>query len=85
LRLLIESNGGSQNYMGRRRQLTFSGDKLLTSFFFFSLASFLFFFSDWDFDSPNSYDYDILLETVTALKQGKTVDVPIYDFETHKR
>lgn len=41
--------------------------------------------SDWDFDSPNSYDYDLLLETVTKLKQGKTVDVPIYDFETHKR
>ncbi|CAO3572297.1 unnamed protein product [Mortierella alpina] len=41
--------------------------------------------NDWDFDSPNSYDYDLLLETVTKLKQGKTVDVPIYDFETHKR
>lgn len=42
-------------------------------------------FSDWDFDSPNSYDYDLLLETITKLKQGRTVDVPIYDFETHKR
>ncbi|KAG0258018.1 hypothetical protein BG011_003597, partial [Mortierella polycephala] len=41
--------------------------------------------NDWDFDSPNSYDYDLLLETITKLKQGKTVDVPIYDFETHKR
>ncbi|KAG0042275.1 hypothetical protein BGZ83_000696 [Gryganskiella cystojenkinii] len=41
--------------------------------------------NDWDFDSPNSYDYDLLLETVTKLKQGKTVDVPIYDFVTHKR
>ena len=41
--------------------------------------------SDWDFDSPNSYDYDLLLETVTKLKEGKQVDVPIYDFETHKR
>ncbi|KAI9231788.1 MAG: uracil phosphoribosyltransferase-domain-containing protein, partial [Podila humilis] len=39
----------------------------------------------WDFDSPNSYDYDLLLETITKLKQGRTVDVPIYDFETHKR
>ncbi|KAG9068664.1 Uridine-cytidine kinase-like 1 [Linnemannia hyalina] len=41
--------------------------------------------NDWDFDSPNSYDYDLLLETVTKLKEGKQVDVPIYDFETHKR
>ncbi|KAG0380637.1 MAG: uracil phosphoribosyltransferase-domain-containing protein [Linnemannia gamsii] len=41
--------------------------------------------NDWDFDSPNSYDYDLLLETVTKLKEGKMVDVPIYDFETHKR
>ncbi|KAF9215354.1 Uridine-cytidine kinase-like 1 [Podila verticillata] len=41
--------------------------------------------NDWDFDSPNSYDYDLLLETITKLKQGRTVDVPIYDFETHKR
>ncbi|KAG0371234.1 uracil phosphoribosyltransferase-domain-containing protein [Gamsiella multidivaricata] len=41
--------------------------------------------NDWDFDSPNSYDYDLLLETITKLKEGKKVDVPIYDFETHKR
>ncbi|KAF9386989.1 Uridine-cytidine kinase-like 1 [Podila verticillata] len=41
--------------------------------------------NDWDFDSPNSYDYDLLLETITKLKQGRTVNVPIYDFETHKR
>ncbi|KAG0232092.1 Uridine-cytidine kinase-like 1 [Actinomortierella wolfii] len=40
---------------------------------------------DWDFDSPDSYDYDLLLETITKLKQGKMVDVPIYDFETHTR
>lgn len=70
--------------MDRTRQQTFGGDNLLTTLF--SLAYFFsLFFSDWDFDSPNSYDYDLLLETVTALKQGKTVDVPIYDFETHKR
>ncbi|KAG0302701.1 hypothetical protein BGZ98_007292 [Dissophora globulifera] len=41
--------------------------------------------NDYDFDSPDSYDYDILLETITKLKEGKKVDVPIYDFETHKR
>ncbi|KAF9405406.1 hypothetical protein BGZ94_003563 [Podila epigama] len=41
--------------------------------------------NDWDFDSPNSYDYDLLLETIVKLKQGRRVDVPIYDFETHKR
>ncbi|KAF8985635.1 Uridine-cytidine kinase-like 1 [Entomortierella lignicola] len=41
--------------------------------------------NDWDFDSPNSYDYGLLLETITKLKEGKKVDVPIYDFETHKR
>lgn len=41
--------------------------------------------NDYDFDSPHSYDYDMLLETITKLKEGKKVDVPIYDFETHKR
>ncbi|KAF9985684.1 Uridine-cytidine kinase-like 1, partial [Modicella reniformis] len=41
--------------------------------------------NDYDFDSPNSYDYGLLLETIIKLKEGKKVDVPIYDFETHKR
>ena len=45
----------------------------------------IFAYSDYDFDSPNSYDYGLLLETITKLKEGKKVDVPIYDFETHKR
>ncbi|KAL1922355.1 uncharacterized protein VTP21DRAFT_9894 [Calcarisporiella thermophila] len=41
--------------------------------------------NEHDFDHPSSFDYDILYETLVKLKQGKSVDVPIYDFSTHSR
>ncbi|KAJ1924683.1 Uridine kinase [Tieghemiomyces parasiticus] len=41
--------------------------------------------NEHDFDHPNSFDYDLLYETLLALKQGKKVDIPIYDFKTHSR
>ena len=33
----------------------------------------------------DAFDYDLLLETLHKLKEGKNVDVPIYDFKTHSR
>ena len=38
-----------------------------------------------NFDHPNSLETDLLIEHIAALRDGKSVDVPIYDFSTHSR
>ncbi|CAG8571845.1 6686_t:CDS:10, partial [Ambispora leptoticha] len=41
--------------------------------------------NDHNFDHPNSFDYDLLLETLQNLKEGRRVEIPMYDFVTHSR
>ena len=38
-----------------------------------------------NFDHPNSLDNDMLVRHILFLREGKPVDVPIYDFSTHSR
>ncbi|MFP4322052.1 MAG: uridine kinase [Anaerolineales bacterium] len=38
-----------------------------------------------NFDHPDALDTDLLLEHIHRLKQGQSVDVPIYDFVKHAR
>ena len=38
-----------------------------------------------NFDHPNSLETDLLIEHIAALRDGKAVEVPIYDFSTHSR
>lgn len=38
-----------------------------------------------NFDHPNSLETDLLTTHIEELKQGKTIEVPIYDFSTHSR
>ncbi len=38
-----------------------------------------------NFDHPNSIDFNLLLEQLTALKEGKTVQQPVYSFVEHNR
>eukprot|EP00461_Guttulinopsis_vulgaris_P003689 UN03690 len=39
----------------------------------------------YNFDHPDAFDMDRLYDDIIQLKQGKAVDVPIYDFCTHSR
>lgn len=41
--------------------------------------------NEYNFDHPDAFDFDLLYETLKRLKEGKMVDVPIYNFTTHKR
>ncbi|KAI8615426.1 uridine kinase family-domain-containing protein [Chytriomyces sp. MP71] len=41
--------------------------------------------SNYNFDHPDSFDFDILFHTLRTLKDGVKVDVPIYSFEKHAR
>ena len=38
-----------------------------------------------NFDHPDAIDIKLFHEQITALLDGKTIDVPIYDFTTHAR
>mmetsp|Transcript_27853 Transcript_27853/g.33811 ORF Transcript_27853/g.33811 Transcript_27853/m.33811 type:complete len:609 (+) Transcript_27853:414-2240(+) len=40
---------------------------------------------DANFDDPRLTDYDTLLKNIDGLRNGQTVDVPIYDFKQSKR
>ena len=38
-----------------------------------------------NFDHPDAFDLDLLIEHLRDLKQGKSILKPIYDFTTHNR
>lgn len=38
-----------------------------------------------NFDHPDSFDFDLLINDMRALLQGQTISPPIYDFVTHAR
>ncbi len=38
-----------------------------------------------NFDHPNSLDTNLLIQHIVSLRDGKAVEVPIYDFSTDKR
>ncbi|KAG6400718.1 hypothetical protein SASPL_137560 [Salvia splendens] len=40
---------------------------------------------EYNFDHPDAFDTEQLLECVGKLKSGQPVHVPIYDFKTHQR
>lgn len=41
--------------------------------------------SEYNFDHPDAFDTDGMLETLQALKGGQAVEIPIYDFKAHQR
>eukprot|EP01119_Soliformovum_irregulare_P012321 TRINITY_DN318_c1_g2_i2.p1 TRINITY_DN318_c1_g2~~TRINITY_DN318_c1_g2_i2.p1 ORF type:complete len:349 (-),score=111.65 TRINITY_DN318_c1_g2_i2:434-1480(-) len=41
--------------------------------------------ASYNFDHPNAFDWDLMVETLSSLKEGKIIDVPVYDFKTHSR
>jgi len=40
--------------------------------------------NEYDFDSPDAFDADAIVYTLRRLKEGKSVEIPIYNFTTHK-
>ena len=38
-----------------------------------------------NFDHPDSYDFALMKSQISSLLEGKTVNVPIYDYKTHTR
>ncbi|CAN6446992.1 unnamed protein product [Victoria cruziana] len=40
---------------------------------------------EYNFDHPDAFDTEQLLECIEKLKSGQSVNVPIYDFKNHRR
>lgn len=41
--------------------------------------------NEYNFDHPDAFDFELLVHTLHRLKEGKKVEVPIYNFVTHCR
>ena len=38
-----------------------------------------------NYDRPAAFDFDLLIDALCDIKSGKAIDVPTYDFVTHRR
>ncbi|XP_021350989.1 uridine-cytidine kinase-like 1 isoform X3 [Mizuhopecten yessoensis] len=41
--------------------------------------------NEYNFDHPDAFDFDLMIKTLKRLKEGKNVEVPVYNFITHGR
>ncbi|KAK3862372.1 hypothetical protein Pcinc_031760 [Petrolisthes cinctipes] len=41
--------------------------------------------NEYNFDHPDAFDFELVAKTLVRLKEGKKVEVPIYNFVTHRR
>ncbi|KAF1955766.1 uridine-cytidine kinase 2 [Byssothecium circinans] len=41
--------------------------------------------NEFDFDSPEAIDFDVLVDRLRDIKNGKLAEVPVYSFEKHSR
>ncbi|KAF2744179.1 uridine-cytidine kinase 2 [Sporormia fimetaria CBS 119925] len=41
--------------------------------------------NEFDFDAPDAIDFDVLVERLQAIKQGKVAEIPVYSFAKHAR
>jgi uridine kinase len=40
--------------------------------------------NEYNFDCPDAFDVGCLIHTLKRLKEGKSVDIPVYNFATHR-
>ena len=41
--------------------------------------------SEYNFDHPNAYDFDLILKHLKELRDGKDIESPVYNFNSSKR
>lgn len=41
--------------------------------------------NEFDFDTPDAFDFDLLYDVVKSLKRGEKTEIPIYSFTNHDR
>ena len=40
--------------------------------------------NEYNFDCPDAFDTECIIYTLKRLKEGKSVEIPIYNFSTHR-
>jgi len=40
--------------------------------------------NEYNFDCPDAFDIDCIVYTLRRLKEGKSVEIPVYNFATHR-
>jgi len=40
--------------------------------------------NEYNFDCPDAFDVDCIVKTLRRLKEGKSVEIPVYNFTTHR-
>jgi uridine kinase len=41
--------------------------------------------NEFDFDAPSAWDWDLMVEKLKELKEGRKVEIPKYSFVKHSR
>ena len=41
--------------------------------------------NEFDFDTPSAWDWDLMVEKLKELKEGRKVEIPKYSFVKHSR
>jgi uridine kinase len=41
--------------------------------------------NEFDFDAPSAWDWDLMVEKLKELKEGRKVEIPQYSFVKHNR
>jgi uridine kinase len=41
--------------------------------------------NEYNFDHPDAFDFELMYITLQRLKEGRKVEVPVYNFVTHSR
>lgn len=41
--------------------------------------------NEYNFDHPDAFDFELMLDVLKKLKEGRKVEVPVYNFVTHAR
>jgi len=41
--------------------------------------------NEYDFDAPSAWDWDLMVDKLRELKEGRKVEIPKYSFVKHRR
>lgn len=41
--------------------------------------------NEYNFDHPDAFDFELLVNVLRKLKKGKSIKVPVYNFTSHSR
>ncbi|CAK8674240.1 uridine-cytidine kinase 2-B-like isoform X2 [Clavelina lepadiformis] len=80
---IIEKLGAGSEWNGLRKVVIISQDNFYKNLSKDEIA--LAHKAQYNFDHPDAFDTELMKQTILDIVDGKTVQIPEYDFKTHKR